>query len=411
MKLFKKTACRRPTLYGWLILLGFFGFAGYFIISHLAGFLTVNKPVKAQTMIIEGWLPDYALEHAIEIYKRDRYKHLIVTGIPLHQWKSIANYESMAEVTTHNIQKLGFHDTIFQASIPHNVLRDRTYSTALVSKMIFEEHPDWEKAFNIYSLGVHSRRSRLMFKKAFGEEYRIGIFAEKDISYDAKHWWRSSRGFRSVSSEIFSYIFVRLFFHPDPEQYISKIKKGLYVDSVMRHRAEVEKEFADTAATPLDSLYFQEHYAPPNYYPVKPEYRVKAHFTVDTTGEIFEMATNTSRKPRYRVYGYFDFKIHDTSLRLTAYRNVDFLDDPEYGQNLFVPFKDSSNGKTTYEAGRYIDVLIPHSDTVFLDFNKAYNPYCAYSERWSCPLVPFENWLEITIPAGEKKYFKNKSRH
>ncbi len=411
MKLFRKTTCRRPTLWGWLMILGSLTAIVYFLMSHVAGFLTVNKPVESKTMIIEGWLPDYALEHAVEVYRRDKYEHLIVTGIPLHQWKSIANYESMAEVTANNIKKLGLHDTVYQAAIPHNILRDRTYSTALVARMIFEEHPGWERSFNIFSLGVHSRRSLLMFEKAFGNDYKIGIIAGKDISYDPKHWWRTSKGFRSISSELFSYLFVRFFFNPDPEEYLSKIRKGLYIDSVMRERAGSVEEFADTATTPLDSLYFLKHYAPPKYYPVDVKYRIKAHFTVDTTGDIFEMATNTARKPRYRVYGYFDFIIHDTAQRLTAYQNIRYMHHPEYGQYLFAPFRDKTNGRTTYAAGRYLDIPIPHSDTVFIDFNKAYNPYCAYSERWSCPLVPFENWLDVAIPAGEKKYFENNGRH
>jgi uncharacterized protein (DUF1684 family) len=80
------------------------------------------------------------------------------------------------------------------------------------------------------------------------------------------------------------------------------------------------------------------------------------------------------------------------------------MHDREYGNLLFLPFRDKTNGKTTYGAGRYLDISFPASDSIYLDFNKAYNPYCAYDDRWSCPLVPFENHLEVSILAGEKKY-------
>ena len=85
-------------------------------------------------------------------------------------------------------------------------------------------------------------------------------------------------------------------------------------------------------------------------------------------------------------------------------QNMAFIDHPEYGNYLFIPFKDRTNTITTYGSGRYIDIDIPEESIVIIDFNEAYNPYCAYYDRWSCPLVPFENHLDIHIYAGEKKY-------
>ncbi len=116
------------------------------------------------------------------------------------------------------------------------------------------------------------------------------------------------------------------------------------------------------------------------------------------------MKTTTSRTPKYRTFGYLDFVINDTNCRLTAFQNIDYKDHPVYGGSLFVPFKDLTNMQGSYGAGRYIDINIPTKNTVILDFNEAYNPYCAYSERWSCPLVPFENHLNVYIPVGEKTY-------
>ncbi|RLD85526.1 MAG: hypothetical protein DRJ09_12805, partial [Bacteroidetes bacterium] len=345
-----------------------------------------------------------SVKKAIQLFRDDHYENMIVTGIPILKWQPVSGYHNVAEATAAVIRKLGFRDTIYLAPIPASILRDRTYSTAVVTRELFEQHPQWKKSFNIYSVGVHSRRSRLMFEKAFGDDYHIGIYADNDQSFDAVHWWKSSKGFRNVSNEFMAYLFVRFFFHPDIHQYIKQIDFGKYVDSIEKFRAKSIAEFTDPSKTPLDSLHFYTAYHDPVYFSANPTFRVKAGFEIDTTGEIFGMATNTNRKPNYRIYGHLHFMIGDTAQQLTVYQNVDFMNDPEYGKLLFLPFRDKTNEHSTYGAGRYLDISIPASDSIYLDFNKAYNPYCAYADRWSCPLVPFENHLEVSILAGEKKY-------
>jgi hypothetical protein len=135
-------------------------------------------------------------------------------------------------------------------------------------------------------------------------------------------------------------------------------------------------------------------------------YRVVAEFVTDTSAPVFQMPTTTERKPNYRVYGYLHFIVKDTLCKLTAYQNMDFKNSPAYDSTLFVPFMDNTNGLYTYGGGRYLDIDIPIADTCILDFNLAYNPYCAYTARWSCPLVPFENDMDVSIMAGEKSYNK-----
>ncbi len=403
-KLYHKKTCRRPTLPGCLLLIAFLLISAHLTLQNLYLFLTVNEPVKSKTMVIEGWVPDYSVKKAIQLFRADHYDNMIVTGIPILKWQSISKYRNVAEATAAIIRKMGFRDTIYLAPIPSSILRDRTYSTAVVTKELFEQHPQWDKSFNIYSVGVHSRRSRLMFEKAFGDDYKIGIYADRDISFDPVHWWKNSKGFRNVSNEFMAYLFVRLFFHPDINHYKKLIEQGKYIDSVEVYREKSIEEFADPQKTPLDSLRFYKAYHDPVYYPVNPKYNIKAKFELDTTGETFGMATNTSRKPNYRVYGHLQFLVNDTVQHLTVYQNVDYMKDAGYGKFLFIPFRDKTNGKTTYAAGRYLEILIPETDSVYIDFNKAYNPYCAYSHRWSCPLVPFENHLEVYILAGEKMY-------
>jgi len=179
-------------------------------------------------------------------------------------------------------------------------------------------------------------------------------------------------------------------------------KTEAYIQSILDERAKLEKETADTAITRFNAEEIaQFKIKPRQYFYPDTQYIVKAVFTLDTSSPVFRMPTNTDRKPRFRIYGYLDFKIHDTACRLTAYQ---YMETPEDNDFLFIPFGDKTNDFTTYGGGRYLDIPMPTSDTVTLDFNKAYNPYCSYSDRWSCTLVPPVNMLDVSIFAGEKIY-------
>jgi len=204
---------------------------------------------------------------------------------------------------------------------------------------------------------------------------------------------------------------VAVFFMMDsedvPQKTAHNIKPGKenYLQKILEERRKTETELTDTSVSRFseeERAHFTEKGL--QYFYPDPAYRIKVHFTVDTTTPVFPFPTNTKRTPNYRIYGYLSFSIHDTLCKLTAYQNMDFKNSPDYDNTLFVPFMDNTNGIYTYGGGRYMDIHIPESDTVVLDFNEAYNPYCAYSSRWSCPLVPFENDLNVSIPAGEKRY-------
>ncbi len=176
-----------------------------------------------------------------------------------------------------------------------------------------------------------------------------------------------------------------------------------YSDSINAGREEKYTNFADTSTSRFSSEEI-EMFKGFKYFEPNINYRVNAIFTVDTTKPDFEMKTSTDRAPIYRTYGYLDFTLNDTATRLYAYQNMAFINHPEYGNYLFIPFKDHTNTITTYGSGRYIDIDIPEESNVIIDFNLAYNPYCAYYDRWSCPLVPFENHLKMHVYAGEKNY-------
>ncbi|RLD44030.1 MAG: DUF1684 domain-containing protein [Bacteroidetes bacterium] len=193
---------------------------------------------------------------------------------------------------------------------------------------------------------------------------------------------------------------------PTPGKQANKQKEAAaYIAKIREERFKIDEEITDSTISRFhreERAHFIEKGL--QYFEPDLNYRVMADFTIDTSTAVFPFPTNTERTPNYRIYGYVYFNIHDTLCKLTVYQNMDFKNSADYDYTLFLPFMDNTNGIYTYGGGRYMDVPIPESDSILLDFNEAYNPYCAYSSRWSCPLVPFENDLNVSIRAGEKRY-------
>ncbi|ALJ04439.1 hypothetical protein APS56_04480 [Pseudalgibacter alginicilyticus] len=124
--------------------------------------------------------------------------------------------------------------------------------------------------------------------------------------------------------------------------------------------------------------------------------------TPDT--EYFEMQTTTEEVSKKRVFGVLHFTLHKKKHQLNIYQDQDLLEKEGFEDYLFLPFLDETNGLETYGGGRYIDAKIPEGDTFIIDFNKAYNPYCVYNEKYSCPLVPRGNFLKVKVEAGVKAF-------
>jgi uncharacterized protein (DUF1684 family) len=167
-----------------------------------------------------------------------------------------------------------------------------------------------------------------------------------------------------------------------------------------------DKDFRNRADSPLLDADFQ-NFKGLNYFPVDENFRVKAKFTKTEDEKYFMMPTTSGVSSKYIKIGVFTFKIGDKEYKLAAYQSELILTNPtwkeKYGGSLFIPFKDLSNGKETYGAGRYIYLNTPAGEDATIDFNLAFNPSCAYgSERFACPLPPKENFLQAEIKAGEK---------
>jgi uncharacterized protein (DUF1684 family) len=175
------------------------------------------------------------------------------------------------------------------------------------------------------------------------------------------------------------------------------------VAAAEKFQSELNKSYADSLKSPLmkDDL---KQFKGLDFYPIDEKYIVEAIFIRTKKEKSFKMKTTTSRTPIYKKYGELHFSIDGKELKLNVYQNVDLKKKPGYEDYLFLPFSDLTCGKDSYIGGRYIDMRIPKSEKVIVDFNQAYNPYCAYNYEYSCPIVPLENDLDIEINAGVKKF-------
>ena len=147
-----------------------------------------------------------------------------------------------------------------------------------------------------------------------------------------------------------------------------------------------------------------------SFFPVNEKYRMTCRFERTMNSPWFRMESSGPIKKNYRVYGTIHFTINDTAVTLNIYQSQDLMTTKEYKYHLFIPFTDATSGEETYESGRYIDLEIKDitNETVLIDFNKAYNPYCAYvSGKYNCPIPPAENRLIVAIRAGERSFGKH----
>jgi hypothetical protein len=172
-----------------------------------------------------------------------------------------------------------------------------------------------------------------------------------------------------------------------------------YVAKLARDRASKDSSFR--VGAPL-SPEQRTKFTGLAYYDINPAYKVTAQVTQLSDGKVLRMKTSTSRVAEYREYAELTFELDGKKFTLMVYANVVPNKNPAYRNHLFLPFHDQTSGRETYGGGRYLDLTSPLGDTVELDFNLAYNPYCAYTDGYSCPLPPRKNKLSVAVLAGEK---------
>jgi uncharacterized protein (DUF1684 family) len=165
-----------------------------------------------------------------------------------------------------------------------------------------------------------------------------------------------------------------------------------------------EHEMRDPKETPLPEAE-RAKFSALKYYETDKKFRVTARLKKEPSEQRINFQTSSGKVRIFLRYGTVSFKLRGKKYELGVYQVEPAAQKEEYKDLLFIPFKDETSGKETYGAGRYIDIKVPTSDKVVLDFNLAYNPNCAYgSDKYNCPIPPKENRLAVEIKAGEKSY-------
>lgn len=175
----------------------------------------------------------------------------------------------------------------------------------------------------------------------------------------------------------------------------SDLSADPYYHSIAQHRLSLDTFFRSSKKSPF---YSKKNFTKLQFYDIDPSYLLRVPLQQLSNPQIVQFKTNTAKMPVYLKQYKLQFELQNSSHSLMGYvssRNP---------QILFIPFKDLTNAQQTYGGGRYLELPIPDSDTLNLDFNLAFNPYCHYDTGFACPLVPRENYLNIAVQAGEKIY-------
>ena len=173
-----------------------------------------------------------------------------------------------------------------------------------------------------------------------------------------------------------------------------------WIKELQQEREDKDRFFASHPQSPLP-LDLRPGFRGLNYFPIDPDYRFELELSEYSEKETVDIEDTKGNMRNFLEWGEFQFDLHNTSCTLQVYKS-DAGDD-----SLFIPFRDTTNGEKTYGAGRYLDLYPEHktkNGMWILDFNRAYNPWCAYNPDYACPFVLADNWLKTEIRAGEKEF-------
>ncbi|WP_116770708.1 DUF1684 domain-containing protein [Maribacter litoralis] len=189
----------------------------------------------------------------------------------------------------------------------------------------------------------------------------------------------------------------------DAKPDIKSITKSDKLADILLFQEELNAEFKNPETSPLADR-FRIDFETLNFFAPDTNYIVEAKLIRTPDALPFSMPTTTGRESTEVVYGIAKFTLNGKEHELEIYQSPELITQDKYEDYLFLPFTDKTNGEETYGGGRYLDLRIPNGSTIVLDFNKAYNPYCAYNKKFSCPIVPKVNHLDTEIRVGVKAF-------
>ena len=207
-----------PTWRGWLLLLALCILGGYAGLHRIHPFLAPDRPVTSDILVVEGWVPDYALKRGLDFSVEQDLRYLLLAGGTVRGEVNPERGDTYADMAMNRLRRIG-GDLPHVHSVPPPELtpqpvRDRTYAEAIAVKNWLEDQGVDVSSINVLTLGPHARRSRLLFQMVFGRKVEVGVIAVTDREYDPRVWWRYSEGVKEVLSEGAAYVYARFLFWP-----------------------------------------------------------------------------------------------------------------------------------------------------------------------------------------------------
>lgn len=210
LKLTKRIECVRLTWTGRLLVLLILLLLTIVVGRGLPYFLSPNKPVNGQILVLDGQVPDYAIERAIEIFKQGKYEMIVTTGSKISEGFYVSEHKTMADLSKGTFMALGFDSTKVIALPTKFVERNRTFNSAnTLNQWLLANRSDIQ-SIDVLAVGCHARRSWFLFEKANGKSIEVGIISTPHRGFEIDKWWKNSIGTRIVLSETIAYLFVKL---------------------------------------------------------------------------------------------------------------------------------------------------------------------------------------------------------
>ncbi len=208
IRLLKRQQIWTLTSQGWVVILILVVSLILGTITHLHSFLAVNAPIKsASLLVVEGWVPDYAIKQAKAEFESSSYHLIITTGGPLEKGSYLTGYKNYAEVSSATFIKLGLAPEKLATVPAPAVIKNRSYASVVELQRWLLNSNLKIKSMNLLSWDAHARRSWLLFKKVFSPQITVGVIASSSIDYEPNKWWVSSAGVRTVIDETIAYIY------------------------------------------------------------------------------------------------------------------------------------------------------------------------------------------------------------
>jgi hypothetical protein len=205
-----------PTLLGWVALVLLAGALGLFAARNVYAFLAVTAPVGARTLVVEGWLPSRELAQAAEAFRAHGYQRIVTTGGPIVNEFERNGAETYAERARGWLVRGGIPaDAVIAVPAPSSA-QDRSFLSAVMVREWAEQAGAAAEPLDVFSSGVHSRRSRDLYRLAFGGSVDVGVYAARPRESSPESWWRTSAGMKEVPPEALAWLWTVLFFRPGP---------------------------------------------------------------------------------------------------------------------------------------------------------------------------------------------------